>query len=291
MHRLLALPVLASLFAATCSAPADGSPDDAPGAARVSEAPAATRPNVPYALAAPSATVELPDEIREISGLTVFEDGTLGAVQDEIGTLYTLSAATGEIVGREVFKERGDFEGVERVGDDVWVLRSDGDLYRIRRSAASVEAERFQTDLAGRNDTEGLAYDEAGNRLLIACKENPGSGLQDVRAIYAFSLATNTLSPAPVFTLDRRLVDTSDAFKPSALAVRPRTGELYVLSSVRKAVAVLARDGSLQTVISLPEALFAQPEGLAFAPDGTLYISNEGPNGPATLLRFDPTDR
>ena len=288
MHRLLALPVLGLLVAAAC-----GDAAEAPPAAATASTPAASAPlpNVPYTLAAPSATLTLPDELREISGLTVFEDGTLGAVQDETGTLYTMSATTGDVLGREVFKERGDFEGVERVGADVWVLRSDGDLYRVRRGGTAVEAERFQTGLAGRNDTEGLAYDAAGNRLLIACKENPGSGLQDVRAIYAFSLDTNMLSAAPVFTLDRRLVDTSDAFKPSALAVRPGTGEVYVLSSVRKAVAVIAPDGSLRTVVALPEALFAQPEGLAFASDGTLYISNEGPTGPATLLRFDPTDR
>ncbi|HEX9952467.1 MAG TPA: SdiA-regulated domain-containing protein [Rubricoccaceae bacterium] len=288
MHRLLTLPALGLLFGAACGDGASAPRASAPDSAAIASAPL---PNVPYALAAPSATIALPDELREISGLTVFEDGTLGAVQDEIGTLYTLDAATGDIRGREVFKERGDFEGVERVGTDVWVLSSNGDLYRVRRGGTAVEAERFQTDLAGRNDTEGLAYDAAGNRLLIACKENPGNGLQDVRAVYAFSLDTNTLSAAPAFTLDRRLVDTSDSFKPSALAVRPGTGELYVLSSVRKAVAVLAPDGSLVTVVSLPEALFAQPEGLAFAPDGTLYISNEGPTGPATLLRFDPTDR
>lgn len=283
MHRLLSIPALLTLLAATCgeSAPAP----DAEGERAVD------LPNVPYALATPSASFDLPADLREISDLTVLADSTLGAVQDEDGLLFSLDPATGAVRSQTAFKERGDFEGVERVGDDVWALESNGTLYRIERGEGEVEAERVETGLAGRNDTEGLAYDAARNRLLIACKENPGTGLGSVRAVYAFDLATRTLSAAPVFTLDRQLVDAEQSFKPSAIAIRPGTGEFYVLSSVRKAIAVVAPDGTLRTLIDLPEALYAQPEGLTFLPDGTLFISNEGPDGPATLLRFDPTDR
>ena len=292
MHRLFAFFAPALFLAASCSEPA--ATPDAPASVRAAltdSSAAAAAQAVPYTLATPSAAFDLVPDLREISDLTVLANGNLAAVQDEAGILYELDPATGAVVGEQEFKRRGDFEGVERVGDDVWALASDGDLYRIRTTGTDVDAERFKTALAGRNDTEGLAYDEANNRLLIACKENPGNGLGRVRAVYAFDLRTLTLSSAPVFTLDRRLVDARQPFKPSALAIRPATGQIYVLSSVRKAIAVLTSAGALETVIDLPEALYAQPEGITFAPDGTLYISNEGPRGPATLLRFDPTDR
>ncbi len=288
MQRLVALFAPTLFLAASCSEPAVR-PDAPPVAVADSAARAAAR--VPYALAAPTAVVALAPALRETSALTVLANGNLATVQDEAGILYELDPATGAIVGEQEFKRLGDFEGVERVGDDLWAMESNGDLYRIRRRGATIDAERFETDLASRNDAEGLAYDAPRNRLLIACKENPGNGLGRVRAIYAFDLRTMTLSPAPVFTLDRRLVDTRQPFKPSALAIRPATGELYVLSSARTAIAVLTPAGVLSTVVDLPEALFPKPEGMAFAPDGTLYISNEGPHGPATLLRFDPTDR
>ena len=289
MQRLFALFAPAFLFAASCSEPAAPPAAPAGGHAVLSDSAAARA--VPYTLAAPTAAFDLIPDLREASALTVLANGNLVTVQDEAGILYELDPATGAVVGEQQFKHRGDFEGVERVGDDVWAMESNGDLYRIRRHGDAVDAERFETDLAGRNDAEGLAYDAAGERLLIACKENPGNGLGRVRAVYAFSLRTLTLSPAPVFTLDRRLVDAHEQFKPSALAIHPQTGEIYVLSSVRKAIAVLTPAGALKTVVDLPEALYAQPEGIAFAPDGTLFISNEGPHGPATLLRFDPIDR
>ena len=273
LRPILALLALAPLAASACR--------DVPA---VPERPvpsaAAQLETVPYDLARPAAVFEMPRELREISALTVLADGTLGTVQDESGTLYRLSPQTGAILSRETFRDRGDFEGVEQAGADVWALRSDGDLYRLRPAGNGDEAERFETDLASRNDAEGLAYDAAHNRLLVACKENPGKGLGDVRAVYAFDLATNTLSAAPVFTLDRRRLDAEKPFKPSAIAVRPGTGEIYVLSSVRKALAVLAPNGTIRAVVDLPEALFAQPEGLTFTSDGALYISNEGPPWP-----------
>ena len=246
---------------------------------------------VPYRLAEPDAAVPLPAELQEVSGLTLLPTGRIGAVQDEAGVLYEVDPGSGDVVTRETFEGRGDFEGVELTPDAVWVLRSDGDLYRTRRGAdGGVAVEKFETALGARNDTEGLGYDAAGDRLLIACKEDPGDGLTGVRAVYAFDLTTRTLSERPAFTLDRAALDGDDPFKPSALAVRPGTGEVYVLSSVRKALAVVGPDGTLSAVVDLPPELYPQPEGIAFAADGTLFISNEGPVGAGTLLRFTPTD-
>lgn len=254
-------------------------------APRAAEADA---PAVPYAFDAPDAVLELPAELDEVSGLSLMPSGRLGAVQDEDGILYEIDPATGALSGRQTFRGDGDYEGVEWVGDTVWILKSNGTLYDVHRGAdgVSVESVEHETALRGRNDTEGLAWD--GERLLIACKENPGRGLDDVRAIWAYDPATDSLSAAPVALLDRARIDGDANFKPSALAVHPETRELYVLSSVRKALAVLTPEGALRAVVPLPAALFRQPEGIVFDADGTLYIANEAAGARATLLRFSP---
>ena len=82
------------------------------------------------------------------------------------------------------------------------------------------------------------------------------------------------------------LVDL-DGFKPSALAVHPITGELFVLSSVLKVLVVLAEDGSITAVLPLDGELLEQPEGMAFLPNGDLFISSEGVKKKARLLRFN----
>jgi uncharacterized protein YjiK len=41
-------------------------------------------------------------------------------------------------------------------------------------------------------------------------------------------------------------------------------------------------------MVKLRSKVHAQPEGICFSPDGTLYISNEGDGGDATILQFEP---
>lgn len=244
-----------------------------------------------YNFEEPDAAFALPGELLEISGLTAISPSQLAAVQDEKGIIFILDVETAHIVDQARFRGDGDFEGVAFAHDQFWVLRSDGALYSIGPlDEDEVESTRHDTGLHGSCDAEGLAFDERESRLLIACKEDPGRQLGRTRAIYAFDLAGLRRIEAPVYLIDRQQLDQSgDLFKPSALAVHPHSGYLYVLSSVRKLLIVIdpARPLQIQEARELPVSLFGQPEGLAFLPDGTLFISNEGGDGPATLLRFD----
>ena len=285
-HRPVHRPalVLALCLSAVACAGDGAPPGDAP---LPPEAHAATAAAIPYALDRPDAAFALPPELQEISGLTALGDAHLGAVQDEDGVLYVLDRETAQVVARHPFHDDGDYEGIEAVGEAVWVLRSDGTLYEVTERPDGTRARtRYGTPLGRACDAEGLGYDAAGGRLLIACKEEPGPELGRVRAIYGFALGQKRLSSPPAALLDRRRLDGAGSFKPSAVAVHPRSGRIYVISSVRKALAVLEPDGRLVAALALPDRLYPQPEGLAFFPDGTLFIASEGGAGAATLLRF-----
>ena len=241
-----------------------------------------------YDFGAPDATFELPPSLLEISGITVMPDGNLAAVQDEAGLLFTLDPQSGSIVGEQPFAGPGDYEDVEHAAGAVWVLQANGSLFELPQGGG--DSREHETPLKKKCDAEGLAFDAAGNRLLIACKEDPGEGADENahRAVYGFDLATRELGERPVFLLEREALDADDNFKPSALAVHPSTGEIYVLSSVRRAIAILDPGGALTSVVDLPASSNAQPEGLAFGSGGVLYLTNEGSDGPATLQRFTP---
>lgn len=270
MHRALFLVGLLALCA--CSPPQ----------ARVEEGASVVTPSasVPYRLDAPSAVMRLARELREISGLAWLPSGRLAAVQDERGTIFEIDPATGTILRATPFHRAGDFEGVAWDGAALWAIESGGTLHRL---GEGTPVERLETGLGARCDAEGLEWD--GRRLLVACKEDPGGGLRGVRAVYAVDPASGALSLA--FTLDRRVVDGPDgSFKPSAIAAHPVTGDLYLLSAARRSLAVVSPDGDLRHVAALPRERLSQPEGLAFAPDGTLYVASEG--HPSVLLRYDP---
>jgi uncharacterized protein YjiK len=127
--------------------------------------------------------------------------------------------------------------------------------------------------------------------------------------VYAFDLQENELLKDPVLTIDidalsnsldvddhplnRRIraalkgaVDLS-GFKPSDMAIHPLTGQIYIVSSVRKVILVLDPDGSVDGIWPLNEQLLLQPEGLAFLPNGDLFISSEANEGNPSLLRFN----
>ncbi len=73
---------------------------------------------------------------------------------------------------------------------------------------------------------------------------------------------------------------------PSGLAIHPISGNLYILSSPRKFLIEVKDYKTIKNVFSLDKSIFAQPEGICFAPDGTMYISNERRDQPANILQF-----
>ena len=275
---------------------------------------AATDHIFPYALDEPDLRVELPGRLDEISGLDFAPDGKrLVAVNDEDGEVYTVDPLTGDADKGNKFWKDDDYEGVETVGQDVWVVKSTGTLYQITNwGEDDLEVEKYNDFLDGDNDVEGLAYDRANNRLLLGCKGQAGEGKEFIlqKAIYAFDLATKELIEEPAYRIEmsqiqdylqmhpakrevEKLVEffgpgqSEFTFSPSALALHPQTGELYILSSVGKLLLVLAPDGAVLHLIKLRKKRFPQPEGMCFDRRGSLYISSEAKGNDGLLMRFD----
>lgn len=258
-------------------------------------APITTSGTLQYNFAVPTQTYKLPKRLKEISGLSLFDEQTIVGVQDEDGILFFYDLQTSKKTGKIKFGHDGDYEGVEKVGDDVYVLRSDGNLYRIRNlNEKEPNRKKIKTHLSTKNDTEGLAFDQKNNRLLVVCKEDPGKGMKGnkTRAVYAFDLTEKKLSKKPVFILDKETIlnainHTRGEFKPSGIAIHPISGDIYMIDSVGRILLVLSGTGEIKTVSALPTDLFPQPEGITFLHNGDLVIANEGGHGKGSLLRFN----
>ena len=77
------------------------------------------------------------------------------------------------------------------------------------------------------------------------------------------------------------------SFQPSGIAVHPVSGNIYIIASVGNLLMVYSRESIMLAMIKLRTKYFPQPEGICFSPDGSLYISNEGDEDEATILRFE----
>jgi len=267
-----------------------------------------TASSLPYDLASPDERFVLPAALAEVSGLTDLSPTQVACVQDEEGTVYVYDLKRLDVVRKIPFAAAGDFEGLTAVEHGFFALRSDGVLFEITESSGSVTVREHALSLPTR-DNEGLAYDSKHRRLLISPKSRlaKGKAAKFDRAIYAFDLASRTLSPDPVFDWSAR--DVMDFAKargltlpmkprkkgdmrvalrllPSSLAVHPVTDEIYILSAIDGILISLGRDGVVTGYAMLDRGLFPQPEGVTFMGSGDMLISNEGAGGVPTLLTF-----
>lgn len=258
----------------------------------LSELTAMELPDIGYDLLKPDSTHHLPDVLREVSGVALSGPNTVVCVQDELGVVFEYDLVNDSISNAFRFTDVGDFEDIAVQGDVITVLRSDGKLFQLDRRTGVVLKEHLNP-LPSLN-YEGLFHD--GTNLHILGKEAPVTGPAHARPVHSMH---NNGAPELWRTLDANEVARMFAsafpelahhgvrFHPSAMAIHPITGELYVLSASDRLLAIYG--DTLRTVIPLPAERFYKPEGLAFHTNGDLLISNEGDKKglmPGSIMQF-----
>lgn len=253
----------------------------------------------------PDETVSLPGRLKEISGICLYAPHKLACVQDEKGIIFIYDLKKNKLLAGIKFSKDRDYEGIANVADSIFVLCSNGELFKVwNLDADTIHSETIPTILTKQNNCEGLCYDKTNDRLLIACKGRPirNTAPASAHAVYAFDLKQREVQTQPVFLIypdsvkqllesegqSTRIIKESGEeipfdFAPSELNIDPVTGDIYMISSFGKTLIVLDNAGNLKCAIRLDVKLYRQPEGLTFKSNGDLIISNEGKEGRATL--------
>lgn len=238
---------------------------------------------LPYQLTTPDETYTLPKELKEISGLTYYKDDQLLCVQDEEAVVYVFDTKKGKVVKDFGFGGYGDFEGIEYVNGQVYVVESNGTLYRFEPESTQIG--KTQTDLPTKTEVEGLGYDPKTKRLLISVKNGQASS---DKAVYSYDLLNKAVF-RDMSLNDEQLTGAGidpKSYKPSGIAVHPLTGEWYMLTSAGKRLLITNRQAKIIYSEPLDPKAFIQPEGICFAPNGDMYISSEGDKKKGYILKF-----
>ena len=226
--------------------------------------------------------ISLKSELNEISGLHYLDSSTLLGVQDEKGKIYFINSNNGEIKKVIKFGNNGDFEGIANKDTLFYVLRSDGTVIQF-------DGNRTQkcSFLSNRNfDFEGLCLGNSSKELLIACKQHGKKEKQKEIWIYAIDLLDFSYKKEALFQLSKKKFGVSSHFQPSAISIDPK-GNLIILSSYSHEVLVIDNKGNYVKSTKLDKSIFEQPEGITFAPDGTMYVSNERKSKTPNILIFE----
>lgn len=257
----------------------------------------------------------LKSQLNEISGISFVNSDVLACVNDEKGVIYLFDIKKGSVVNSFNFHDDADFEDIQVVGDKIYVLESDGDIFCIENfdNSISIDVKKEKTPLGKDNNCEGLTYSPSWNSLLIACKGEASirkkNDFDKYKAVYRYIIDSDKLLESPVMLINKdNLVDESNlsrksaateklkmlnmikgkrSFQPSAIAIHPISGNVYLLSSNDQILAVYSDMGKLLDVEYLNTKLFTQPEGMCFSKEGKLYIANEANGLGASILCFD----
>lgn len=266
---------------------------------------------IPYQFKQENQSIILPNELHEVSGLTILDSKTLACVQDEEGIAFIYDLEKKEVIRKIHFAGPGDYEGIAPVEKDLYILRSDGVLFKIRGFAKkNPKIDSIQTGIPNKNN-EGLCFDKVNKRLLIGSKSKvaKGAAYKNLRTIYAFDYSKKCLVKEPLYTYDITTIkafaernqiqlptkeskknpqeqEIALKFQLSAIYIHPKSQLLYVLSASDYYLFVFNQQGEIQHLEVLDPIKFNKAEGIAIMPNGDLYISNEGQSGTPKILYF-----
>lgn len=245
-------------------------------------------------------TMRLPKSLDEISGLTFDASANvLIGHNDELGVLYNIDFESNKIDSEIKISDLGDYEGVELVGNKVYLINSGGDIFEhVVGESGSVKK---ATGLNANNNVEGLAYTDG--QLLIACKgfpeKNSFQKFTGCRAIYSYSLSTSQLGKFPFMLISYAMLRANfieepspteiqrlKEFAPSGIAIHPATNDIYILSHMGRLLVVSDASANIKNIYFLDEQDHLQAEGICFDTKNRMYIANEGAGGTPVIHRY-----
>jgi len=237
----------------------------------------------------------MPPQLREISGLVLTSRGTVLTHDDNAGRVYEIDPRSGVLLEgfSLIGNQKEDFEAITIAGDDIYLMASDGKLFRFREGADGQQVQfiMFDTGLKQACEFEGLTYEPDSTRLLMACKRiHDTPSAREVR-IYKLPLPLNraTITAMRIPVEDFIGSNKWKGFRPSDITIDPITKNWVIIASHEKGIAVVTPDGEVVRSEPLPGD-HRQAEGVAITRDSILMVSDEANVLPPaiTLYRWHP---
>ena len=235
----------------------------------------------------------LPAELKEVSGLAITANGFILAHNDEQGRVFVMDPKRGVVLKQFMLGKgdlRGDFEAIAVSDGEIFMLVSNGTIYRFREGAdgQSVPYTTIDTKLGRECEFEGMAVDQAEGVILLACKNVSKKGPKGQLVIYRWSLKGGPMQQPSMLTVPLTLLAGPNGWKSlhvSDMAIDPLTKNYVMIAAQEKALVQITTGGEVVDTRPLPEPS-EQAEGLAITSDGIMIISDEGNRAAATITLY-----
>lgn len=231
----------------------------------------------------------LKKNLLEISGLCYLGNDSFAAINDEEGKIFIFKPGEKKKKIQTIkFAGKGDYEDMVKSDSAYFVLESKGIIHEVRPGSEAEKA-KYKFKAEDKIEFESLVLYPDLHKLVLISKDHRLD--KDAIYGYSFDLVSKTYSDAPFFVIPmhdirKQMKDFSATCKPSGAAINPVNGKLFIVASIGKVLLQCSRDGKVERSYKMNPGQFQQPEGITFAPNGDMYISNEGAEGKATVLKF-----
>jgi uncharacterized protein YjiK len=238
----------------------------------------------------------MPPQLNEISGLALTARGTVLTHDDNVGRVYEIDPKSGILLKSFSLlgNPKGDFEAITIVGTDIYLMTSDGKLFKFREGTdgAQVPYSTYDTGLGEQCEFEGLTFEPDSSRLLMVCKRFLDKEAPHALLIFRLPLPLGNRASVSEMRIPIQEVAGSNHWKnfhASDINIDPATGNYVIIASREKGLVVVTPDGDVVRSEEIPGE-HRQPEGVAITRDGILLISDEANVKPAviTLYRWRP---
>ncbi len=260
----------------------------------------------PYNFLNPDKVITLPNELREISGLSYDPNkNMLLTLNDEKGIIFYINCYSSNPIDHIIeFSKDGDYEGIEYLNNKIYCLKSNGTLISVSNDKNQT-TKYFKTPFKSKNNTEGLGIDITKQNLLIACKGEDLEKSKHVKAIYAFNIDNKKLNKTPILKIHikkiKEFIDHAyngkkdakalkkriEEFAPSAVAINSDSKQTYILSARGSSMVIYSHQKEIVDVIFFNPKDIPQPEGICFDDKDNLYISTEGKKGDGKIFIYN----
>jgi len=248
-----------------------------------------------FDLTTPESISNLPMGVMPFSDVTPFDSTHLACIYSESGEVAFFDFTTNTVSLNLALGSKYKFIDVSKIDSTLILLDSESQVHFLNPpydSTSFVNSEFLKENFT----TSGICLHPSTKRLfLLGEMQEQETGIF-AAPLFSFNLNKNKFKEVPLFEVNSSAIESFaysnnlvlpfskiDAkgdtvqgidFVPSAIAIHPKTNEIYILSSKDNSLVVYNQFGSIVNYTVLDKSIFNRPTAMTFQENGDLLITN-----------------